>query len=113
MEDPNEQQQDLTTKIHAAVEYLTANVAQPLLRPAVGIVCGSGLGGLADTLLPTSQRERVPYADIPHFPRSTGEQVMFDDCGSDGSLGLICLCGMKVPGHTGELAFGFLREGLR
>ena len=38
------------------------------LRPRVGIVLGSGLGGLADEL---TNPARVPYADIPNFPRST------------------------------------------
>jgi len=38
------------------------------LRPRVGMVLGSGLGGLADELEgPT----HVPYSEIPHFPVST------------------------------------------
>jgi purine-nucleoside phosphorylase len=38
------------------------------LRPAIGLVLGSGLGGFADSL---EDAERVPYAEIPSFPRST------------------------------------------
>jgi purine-nucleoside phosphorylase len=38
------------------------------LRPRVGLVLGSGLGGFADSLTDTTA---VPYADIPAFPRST------------------------------------------
>jgi purine-nucleoside phosphorylase len=38
------------------------------LRPRIGIVLGSGLGGLADELTSST---RVAYADIPNFPRST------------------------------------------
>src|SRR6201997_2679538 len=38
------------------------------LRPKIGLVLGSGLGAFADSL---SDPTRVPYADIPSFPRST------------------------------------------
>lgn len=37
-------------------------------RPQIGLVLGSGLGGFADSL---EQSVRVPYAEIPAFPRST------------------------------------------
>jgi hypothetical protein len=39
------------------------------LRPKIGIVCGSGLGGLGDRLTNTKV---FPYADVPNFPKSTG-----------------------------------------
>jgi purine-nucleoside phosphorylase len=39
-------------------------------NPRVGIVLGSGLGAVADSL---AERVVVPYAEIPHFPRSTVE----------------------------------------
>jgi len=38
------------------------------LRPRVGLILGSGLGGFADSL---GQATRVPYAEIPSFPHST------------------------------------------
>jgi purine-nucleoside phosphorylase len=38
------------------------------LRPRIGLVLGSGLGGFADSL---SDATRIPFADIPAFPRST------------------------------------------
>jgi purine-nucleoside phosphorylase len=38
------------------------------LRPKIGLVLGSGLGGFADSL---SNAVRVPFAEIPAFPRST------------------------------------------
>jgi len=38
------------------------------LRPQIGLVLGSGLGAFADSL---SDAARVPYAEIPSFPRST------------------------------------------
>ncbi|XP_038825076.1 purine nucleoside phosphorylase-like [Salvelinus namaycush] len=50
--------------------------------PKVAIICGSGLGGLADLL---ENSVAFPYKDIPHFPQST------------------------VPGHAGNLVFGELQ----
>jgi purine-nucleoside phosphorylase len=38
------------------------------LRPQIALVLGSGLGGFADSL---TDAVRVPYAEIPSFPRST------------------------------------------
>src|SRR5580692_1783088 len=38
------------------------------LRPRIALVLGSGLGGFADSL---SDATRIPYAEIPSFPRST------------------------------------------
>lgn len=51
-------------------------------RPHIGIICGSGLGGLADML---ENKEVIQYADIEGFPVST------------------------VPGHAGRLVFGTLQ----
>ncbi|GFM37563.1 purine nucleoside phosphorylase [Desulfovibrio psychrotolerans] len=39
-----------------------------LPEPKVGIILGTGLGGLADAM---QVHAAVPYADIPEFPRST------------------------------------------
>ncbi|KAF2087004.1 hypothetical protein K490DRAFT_43133 [Saccharata proteae CBS 121410] len=63
--------------------HLLANVPDELRSPQVGIVCGSGLGGLADTIH-ESPRFESAYADIPHFPQST------------------------VAGHAGKLIFGLM-----
>lgn len=38
------------------------------LRPRIGLVLGSGLGGFADSLIDAT---RIPFAEIPAFPRST------------------------------------------
>ena len=38
------------------------------LRPRIALVLGSGLGALADSL---ADAVRIPYAEIPAFPRST------------------------------------------
>jgi purine-nucleoside phosphorylase len=55
---------DFTHAEHAAKFLLS----QTQLRPKIGLVLGSGLGGFADEL---SGAIRVPYANIPFFPRST------------------------------------------
>ena len=38
------------------------------IAPRVGIILGSGLGGVVDCL---HRAKRIPYPSIPHFPRST------------------------------------------
>ncbi|KAG8231582.1 hypothetical protein J437_LFUL011578 [Ladona fulva] len=52
------------------------------IRPQIGIICGSGLGSLADMV---EGKISIPYENIPHFPVST------------------------VAGHAGRLVFGHLR----
>jgi purine-nucleoside phosphorylase len=50
---------------NAAAELIRSRTP---LRPAVGVVLGSGLGAFADALeAPVS----IPYSEIPHFPTST------------------------------------------
>jgi purine-nucleoside phosphorylase len=56
---------DLFTRADSAAQYV---LSQTPLRPKIGIVLGSGLGAFADEI---SDAARVPYADIPSFPRST------------------------------------------
>jgi purine-nucleoside phosphorylase len=53
---------------HAAASAAQFVLAQTTLRPCVGLVLGSGLGGFADSL---SEAVPIPYAKIPAFPRST------------------------------------------
>uniref|UniRef100_A0A4W5M6K4 purine-nucleoside phosphorylase n=1 Tax=Hucho hucho TaxID=62062 RepID=A0A4W5M6K4_9TELE len=60
----------------------TAFSPPPQILPFVAIICGSGLGGLADLL---ENSVAFPYKDIPRFPQST------------------------VPGHAGNLVFGELQ----
>jgi purine-nucleoside phosphorylase len=43
-------------------------LAQTPLRPKIGLVLGSGLGGFADDL---ADATHIPYTNIPFFPRST------------------------------------------
>jgi purine-nucleoside phosphorylase len=53
------------TQAESAAAFL---LSQTALRPRIGLVLGSGLGGFADELL---EAVKVPYASIPSFPRST------------------------------------------
>jgi purine-nucleoside phosphorylase len=65
----------------AAAEYVLSRTRH---KPRIGMILGSGLGGLVDDL---EDADFIPYTDIPEFPRST------------------------VEGHTGRLAIGLL-EGV-
>ena len=58
---------DTRSSYQEAFDYLTKTVQ---MRPKIGVVCGSGLGGFADTL---SDVVRFDYKDIPHCPVSTVE----------------------------------------
>ncbi len=50
-------------------------------RPTLAIILGSGLGALVDSV---TEKDVIPYGEIPHFPQST------------------------VPGHAGNLVLGKL-----
>ena len=52
----------------ACLESLTKRVP-PHLKPKVGIVCGSGLSTLAESL---TDPIYVPYGELPGFVTSTG-----------------------------------------
>jgi purine-nucleoside phosphorylase len=56
---------DEVTKAGAAAQFL---LSQTVVRPKIGLVLGSGLGGFGDEL---SDATRIPYTNIPFFPRST------------------------------------------
>ncbi|KAF2205167.1 hypothetical protein GQ43DRAFT_408058 [Delitschia confertaspora ATCC 74209] len=56
---------------------------ESLQNPKVAIVCGSGLGGLADTI-ESEPKHEIPYSAIPNWPQST------------------------VVGHAGKLVFGVI-----
>lgn len=64
-------------------------------QPAIGLVLGSGLGSLADTL---GDRVVIPYADIPGWPRSTVH-------GHSGQLVLGTLEGRAVVAQQGRAHF--------
>ncbi len=54
-------------QVNEAAQYLREMLGE--LRPAVGVVLGSGLGAVANTVKETIV---VPYRDIPNFPQSDG-----------------------------------------
>jgi purine-nucleoside phosphorylase len=67
------------------------------LRPRIGLVLGSGLGAFADSLTAAT---RLPYADIPTFPRSTaighaGQMVL-------GNAGSVPVAAMQGRAHLYE-----------
>jgi purine-nucleoside phosphorylase len=67
------------------------------LRPRIALVLGSGLGGFADSL---TDAVRVPYAEIPAFPRSTaighaGQMVI-------GNAGSVAVAAMQGRVHLYE-----------
>jgi len=56
---------DLFTRAESAAAFV---LSQTKLRRRLDSVLGSGLGSFADDL---TEAVRIPYADIPTFPRST------------------------------------------
>ena len=57
--------EDQFTLAEAAAKFVLQRTS---LRPKLGVVLGSGLGGFADSL---RDAVRIPFAEIPAFPRST------------------------------------------
>jgi len=70
---------DMLEKIKHAAAFIDGRTSG--FRPEVGIILGTGLGGLVDHI---AIRHSIEYADIPDFPVST------------------------VEGHKGRLIFGEL-----
>lgn len=64
---------------HQAATYIQEK--KPGFKPKMGLVLGSGLGGLADEL---TDRTVIAYTELPGFPES------------------------KVAGHAGKLVLGYL-----
>ncbi|XP_045766248.1 purine nucleoside phosphorylase-like isoform X2 [Maniola jurtina] len=63
----------------------TANflLSRTAVRPIIGVICGSGMGSLAENI---ADAQCIPYDEIPNFPIST------------------------VEGHHGQLVFGHLNN---
>jgi len=81
-------------RAESAAQFL---LLQTTLRPTIGLVLGSGLGGFADEL---SEATRIPYANIPSFPRSTaighaGQMVI-------GKIGDVAVAAMQGRVHLYE-----------
>ncbi|EPQ30476.1 uncharacterized protein PFL1_02002 [Pseudozyma flocculosa PF-1] len=73
----------LPAQFGSAVEAIRKALPKELASPQWGIICGSGLSGLASSL---EDKVELPYTDIPGFAEST------------------------VEGHKSSLAFGFLSQ---
>lgn len=102
------------TQADSAAQFLLSKTS---LRPSIGMVLGSGLGGFADDLTPAT---RVPYSQIPNFPLSTavghaGQMVI----GYAGDIPVAAMQGRVhlYEGHTPQrVAFPvrvFGRMGIR
>ncbi len=63
------------------------------LQPSIALVLGSGLGAFADEF---SDAVKIPYAEIPHFPRSTA-------IGHAGTLVVGTVGGIPVAGMQGRV----------
>ncbi len=63
------------------------------LRPKLALVLGSGLGGFADQF---ERSVKIPYARIPHFPRSTA-------IGHAGQLVIGTVSGVAVAAMQGRV----------
>ena len=59
--------QPLLKQIDEARSHIATRWAK---RPRVGIILGTGLGGLAARI---GERATIPYGEIPHFSASTVE----------------------------------------
>ena len=81
---------DLYSNAQSALDYIRAAGA---VRPAIGIILGSGLGSFATQV---QDALRIPYAEIPHFPSSTVE-------GHSGNLVLGTIAGVPVAGMQGRV----------
>ena len=79
------------TPAPGALEVIRAR--RPEFRPRVGLILGSGLGGIAETL---EDATAIAYADLPGFPRSSVE-------GHAGRLVLGRLAGMPVACLQGRV----------
>jgi purine-nucleoside phosphorylase len=79
------------TRINESAAYIENRTP---FEPAVGLVLGSGLGGLAETI---DISERIPYDEIPNFPVSTVSGL------HAGNLILGTLAGKKIAAMEGRV----------
>ena len=83
---------DLITKIKASADYI---LKQSKYTPEIGLILGSGLGSLADSI---EDAEYYNYSDIPYFPTSTVE-------GHKGRLVIGMLGGKQVIAMQGRFHY--------
>ena len=84
-----------TDEYYRAEEAAQFVLARTQLRPKLALVLGSGLGELADEL---ADPVRIPYEEIPHYPRPTAE-------GHTGRLVIGELEGVPVAAMQGRIHF--------
>ncbi|PIN73688.1 purine-nucleoside phosphorylase [Candidatus Woesearchaeota archaeon CG10_big_fil_rev_8_21_14_0_10_45_16] len=92
-------------KVAQAADYIKERLSG--LKPAFGVVLGSGLGELAGSI---EGAVTIPYSDIPNFPMTTvpgHEGTMFI-----GTLEGVPVVGMKGRKHFYEVADGPLNTGM-
>ena len=65
--------------------------ARTALEPRIGLILGSGLGGLADQI---EDRVEIPYADIPGWPVATAV----------GHAGVLVLGTVDIPARSPPIA---------
>ncbi len=78
------------TQTEAAARFIKKKTK---LRPKIALILGSGLGAFADEFAAAT---RIPYAKIPHFPRSTA-------IGHAGQLVIGKVEGIEVAGMQGRV----------
>jgi purine-nucleoside phosphorylase len=82
----------MLTKFKEAVAFIESKTA---VKPTVGIILGTGLGGLVKEIQVESE---ISYSDIPHFPVSTVES-------HSGKLIFGTLGGKKIVAMQGRFHF--------
>lgn len=90
-------------------KYVRSQLPEALQYPKVAIVCGSGLGGLADTIEPEPKVE-LSYGTIPNFPQSTGEFTWNFKISRAWNTAIfqMLILSIIVQGHAGKFVFGHI-----
>ena len=83
---------DLSNKIKEAAEFI---LSKSKYKPEIGLILGSGLGSLADSI---ENPEFYPYEELPNFPVSTVE-------GHEGRLVIGTLNGKTVVAMQGRFHY--------
>jgi purine-nucleoside phosphorylase len=81
---------DIYSRAQSAADYIRTATD---VVPTIGIILGSGLGNFATQV---NAATRIPYAEIPHFPRSTVQ-------GHSGHLVLGTIAGIPVAVMQGRV----------
>lgn len=56
--------------IKSIAEFIQSKTS---IKPELGVICGSGLGGLAEDLDSDKPSDVICYKDIPKFPMTNGQ----------------------------------------